>query len=204
MTNNDPLISLNRRQFLQATGSAFAALLASGCQLRSAVFFNSTFTGYGDLQPDPAGILDLPKDFDYRILSRLGDAMSDGGSVPDKADGMGCFAIDKNEIVLIRNHELVPEDMSNGRITEGFGTRYGEFVPGGTTHVVLDADSLAVKNQFRSLGGTIRNCSGGITPWNSLAHLRGNSDWAWSAFWRRSIPQPRLGIRYSGRSQRSG
>ncbi len=159
----------SRRQFLSATGSAFAALLASGCMTRGADASSiaRTFTDYGPLIPDPAGMLDLPRGFSYRILSSLGDAMSDGGTVPDKADGMGCLDLGNGEIVLVRNHELVPSDDAGGPIAKGFGTRNGQIVPGGTTNVVLDADTLEVKRQFRTLGGTIRNCSGGVTPWGS-------------------------------------
>lgn len=160
----------NRRQFLTATGSAFAALLASGCMTRgeSAVAAASSPTaGYGPLMKDPAGMLDLPEGFSYRVLSKLGDAMSDGGTVPDKADGMGCLDIGNGEITLVRNHELVPSDDAGGEIAHGFGTRNGAIVPGGTTNIVLDAETLEVKRDFRSLGGTIRNCSGGITPWGS-------------------------------------
>lgn len=128
---------------------------------------SNDFTGYGALVPDPAGLLDLPEGFSYRVVSRLGDAMSDGGTVPDKADGMGCIPIGNGEIALVRNHELVPTDDAGGTIAKGFGKRNGEIVPGGTTTIVLDAATLAVKRQFRSLGGTIRNCSGGTTPWGS-------------------------------------
>lgn len=167
MENKSTSIGIDRRRFLKATGSAFGALLASGCLIRTSSAAASDSTGYGPLQTDPNGILDLPEGFRYRILSRLGDAMSDGGTVPDKADGMGCFQLDQGELALVRNHELVPTDSAGGPIATGFGTRNGEFVPGGTTHIVLDAETLAVKRQFRSLGGTIRNCSGGITPWNS-------------------------------------
>ena len=163
------LPSQNRRQFLSATGSAFAALLASGCMTRGAgvTASGAAFSDYGPLMPDPAGMLDLPQGFSYRLLSSLGDAMSDGGTVPDKADGMGCLDLGNGEIVLIRNHELIPTDDAGGPIAEGFGTRNGEIVPGGTTNIVLDSKTLEVKRQFRTLGGTIRNCSGGVTPWGS-------------------------------------
>ena len=167
MINNSSLCGLDRRYFLRATGSAFGALLASGCLIRTGSLAARDLAGYGPLKTDPNGILDLPEGFRYHILSRLGDAMSDGGTVPDKADGMGCFQLDQGELALVRNHELVPTDSAGGPIAKGFGMRNGEFVPGGTTHIVLDAGTLAVKRQFRSLGGTIRNCSGGVTPWNS-------------------------------------
>jgi secreted PhoX family phosphatase len=167
MINNSSLCGLDRRYFLRATGSAFGALLASGCLIRTGSLAARDLAGYGPLKTDPNGILDLPAGFSYHILSRLGDAMSDGGTVPDKADGMGCFQLDQGELALVRNHELVPTDSAGGPIAKGFGMRNGEFVPGGTTHIVLDAGTLAVKRQFRSLGGTIRNCSGGVTPWNS-------------------------------------
>ena len=160
---------LNRRIFIGATGAAFSGLLLNGFTGRSSPLMSapSSFAYYGPLVPDPAGMLDLPRGFSYRLLSRLGNAMTDGCTVPDKADGMGCFSLGNNEIVLIRNHELVPADDAGGVLAKGFGTRDGAIVPGGTTSIVLDATTLDVKREFRSLAGTIRNCSGGITPWGS-------------------------------------
>lgn len=157
---------LPRRRFLSTTGTAFAALAAGGCVGRGSIVSGAS-PGYGELLPDPAGLLDLPEGFSYRVISRLGDAMNDGGQVPDKADGMGCIDLGNGEIALIRNHELLPGDDSGGKIAQGFGTHNGKFAPGGTTNIVLDAQALRVKRQFRSLGGTIRNCSGGVTPWGS-------------------------------------
>ena len=160
---------LNRRNFIGATGAAFSGLLLNGCTGRSAPLTSapSSFADYGPLVPDPAGMLDLPRGFSYRLLSSLGNAMTDGCTVPDKADGMGCFSLGNDEVVLIRNHELVPADDAGGTLAKGFGTRDGAIVPGGTTSIVLDATTLEVKREFRSLAGTIRNCSGGITPWGS-------------------------------------
>ncbi|CAM3859290.1 alkaline phosphatase PhoX [Litorimonas haliclonae] len=160
---------LHRRQFLTQTGSAFAALVASGCITKGvpAPSGKKAFTGYGQLKPDPNGLLNLPEGFSYRLISSFGDKMDDGGTVPNKADGMGCFDLGNGEIVLIRNHELVAADGAGGSIETGFGTFNGNILPGGTTNIVLDASTLEVKRQFRSLGGTIRNCSGGVTPWNS-------------------------------------
>ena len=159
---------MNRRSFLQMTGMAFTAVSASGCVTRPLP--NQRFTraiGYGELNADLEGLLDLPEGFSYRVLSSLGDAMSDGATVPDKADGMGCFDLGDGRLALVRNHELVSTDDGGGAFALGFGAKDGVLVPGGTTHVVLDRDSLEVSDQFRSLGGTIRNCSGGITPWGS-------------------------------------
>ena len=164
-----PSPQTDRRRFLAATGSAFAGLLASGAVLRATPGTGGMPGGgsYGPLVPDPAGVLDLPKGFSYRIISRLGDAMDDGGTVPDRADGMGCFALPDGAIALVRNHELSQAHDSGGPITHGFGRCNGAFTPGGTTTLVLDPETLGVKRQFRSLGGTLRNCSGGITPWGS-------------------------------------
>ena len=160
--------AMHRRRFLTATGSAFAALVASGCSVRPPLAnANGRGSPYGPLVRDPAGLLDLAEGFTYRVLSRLGNPMSDGGTVPDKADGMGCLDLGDGRIALVRNHELVPSDEDGGAIAAGFGTKEGRVLPGGTTHIVLDAQTLEVEREFRSLGGTIRNCSGGITPWGS-------------------------------------
>ena len=142
----------NRRQFLSRTGTAFAALIASGCVARGSNHgaSSTSFSGYGPLVSDPNGLLDLPAGFSYRLISSLGDVMTDGGTVPNKADGMGCIDLGNGEIVLVRNHELRPNDKTGGDIAHGFGTRNGNVVPGGTTNIVLDAETLAVKRQFRS------------------------------------------------------
>lgn len=164
----DQLTATDRRRFLSVTGTAFAALLASGCTARSgAIAAGPALAGYGPLVPDPAGLFDLPQGFSYRVISRLGDPMDDGLTVPDAADGMGCFDLGGGKLALVRNHELMPDKDPGGEIPFGYDRIDGKVMPGGTTTLVLDARTLAVEQHYRSLAGTIRNCAGGTTPWGS-------------------------------------
>jgi len=161
------MMNRDRRSFLSATGMAFAGLLASGCGARS-LARSGADPLYGALVPDPAGLLDLPTGFSYRVIARLGDVMDDGWTVPDNADGMGCFDLGDGTIALVRNHELTARHFSGGAVDKGYDrTLAGSILNGGTSTQVLDAKTLATVRQYRSLAGTIRNCAGGTTPWGS-------------------------------------
>lgn len=161
------LTETSRRNFLQSTGAAFAALVASGCTVRGPRAAPLAMP-LGPLVADPAGVLDLPAGMSYRVISRLGDTMDDGLAVPDNADGMGCFLLADGSWALVRNHELKAADDAGGPLPSGYDRKPGGApLAGGTTTLVLDPATLAIRRQHRSLAGTLRNCAGGITPWGS-------------------------------------
>jgi uncharacterized protein len=166
---------LDRRRFtLGLTSTAFAGLALSGCATTPLGGAVPTAGGYGPLVPDPAGLLDLPQGFSYRVISKLGDRMDDGHFVPDSADGMGAFRLDGRRMALVRNHELSIRQVSGGPI-RGAGAGVPAFdrgpdgrpMPGGTTTIIYDYRAGRVESQFLSLVGTLRNCAGGTTPWGS-------------------------------------
>ncbi len=157
-------MSFSRRQFLSVAGVSAGTVLADplrkfhllathACPLRG--------EGYGSLVPDPRGLLDLPKGFQYRAFSRTGEKMNDGNLVPGDHDGMAAFPGPNNTTILVRNHELSPSEKP-----EAVGPKYDSACAGGTTTLVLNADRRLLRHHV-SLAGTSRNCAGGATPWGS-------------------------------------
>jgi secreted PhoX family phosphatase len=127
---------ITRRHFgLGAASLAFAGLA------ERAAGGAATSAGYGPLVADPAGMLDLPPGFAYRVIASQGEAMSDGLRLPDRADGMGAFRLDADRIILVRNHELSAKALADGpspKAGPGVALAFdrnaaGQALPGGTT-----------------------------------------------------------------------
>ena len=168
-----------RRSFLCHTSSI--ALGFSGLRRLSAADAKSLKArGYGPLLADPGKILDLPDGFSYEIIGRAGESMSDGLILPGSPDGMAAFPGKGDEVIVVRNHEvnagasssMGPFGKGNGKMNRVGKDRlydYGDKSPclGGTSTFVYDTKAKTVVRQFLSLAGTIRNCAGGPTPWNS-------------------------------------
>jgi len=171
-----------RREFLAAAGGVSLGFMGIARLLErtaSGAVMMPASTPYGPLVPDPAGVLDLPKGFEYRIISRIGEEMADGLRVPGKADGMAAFPGPGGKTLVICNHEVSDGDITNGpfgadmsMIEKARGRMYDpgtNGIPslGGTSTIVFDTKTQTLEKQYMSIAGTTRNCAGGPTPWNS-------------------------------------
>ena len=170
-------MNFTRRQLGFGLGSIAFAGLAARLIAQAPVAGMNEVTGYGPLVPDPDNLIDLPKGFDYRVISRLGNIMDDGFLVPNAADGMGAIDMGNGKVALVRNHELSVDEYDSGPFTgkvppdlltyDRMADDKSRPLPGGTTTLIYDMKTGQREAEWLSLSGTIRNCSGGITPWGS-------------------------------------
>ncbi len=140
---------------------AFAASLAA-----QAPISGTNIPGFGALQPTvaentPETLLELPPGFKYTVVIRSGQLMSDNNPSPSNADGMGAYQ-NGGLIRLLRNHER-----GNGTPLGNPALAYDSLAGGGLTTLDVDPNTRLLVNSFISLGGTIRNCAGGVTPWGT-------------------------------------
>ena len=159
----------SRRHFVQCLLASAAAPLLTAAE-RSSL----------PLLPDPNRIIDLPKGFGYRVVSRVGERMSDGFRVPGRHDGMAAFAVEDGRVALVSNHEIGAGNRSESAFRDGLerisaeqASRFYDFgagrTPGagGTTTTIYNPATGETERQFLSLAGTEINCAGGRTPWGS-------------------------------------
>jgi secreted PhoX family phosphatase len=163
----------SRRDFLKGFGAVagtalgsvpFQSLMARSLEAPA----DGHATGYGPLRPvadDTTGLelIDLPDGFSYQTYGWTDDPMDDGLPTPARHDGMAVVKADGDLLTLVRNHEIVNDRGS-------FGPSDITFDPaaaGGTSNLQFDLGKGRFVRSWASLSGTMQNCCGGPTPWES-------------------------------------
>jgi secreted PhoX family phosphatase len=173
----------SRRDFLKVSGIATLGFMGLSRWVQTPVDaapHTTTAAGYGPLVKDPQGLFNLPRGFSYRIISRKGDKMDDGLLLPGAPDGMAAFAGKNGRVIVVRNHENAADSFGNGAfgatnqlLDKVAADRFYDYgkkknpALGGTSTFVYNPKSGKIEKQYLSLAGTMRNCAGGPTPWNS-------------------------------------
>jgi uncharacterized protein len=171
------MTKFSRRNFLVGAGMASVGALGFEGLARRAEFIAAIANGaapvnsalLGQLSPMETmntgeTLLSLPQGFHYTVFGKTGDKMSDGNRTPRAHDGMAAFNV-KGQLRIVRNHEVnTPVGVSGASIGPN---PYDPLAGGGTTTLIIDPKSRQIVRDFVSLSGTLINCAGGPTPWNS-------------------------------------
>jgi uncharacterized protein len=156
---------MDRRAFLKSAATAAATAPFTAFIARLHAKGRPEGVGYGPLAPvadETTGLplLALPEGFRYLSFGWTGDPMASGMPTPSNHDGMAAFKAGGHRVRLVRNHE-------RGAGTPFSGAAYDLGAGGGTTTLDFDGKAGAFIESRDSLSGTIRNCAGGSTPWDS-------------------------------------
>lgn len=164
---------MKRRSFLYLSGIVSAYAFSDPLSRMLLASNNKNFNS--KMKKDPNNVIDIHRSLSYNIISNKGDVMSDGFRVPGSPDGMSAFLVDSNHTVLVRNHEL---GRTSGRLMGPFKDpkkdaialgekHYDRKAFGGTTNVLINNATNKVVKEYLSLSGTMTNCAGGVSPWNT-------------------------------------
>lgn len=170
---------MKRRNFLYQLGltSGGIALACAGLTRRAEMFSSNgnlsalKAAGYGELAATATKntgetFLALPKGFEYNVIGKVKTPLADGRITPPAHDGMWAFKV-KNELRIVRNHEVAGGRVPKENAGIGAGNHYDEGAGGGTTTLIINPKTHEIVRDFVSLSGTLINCAGGATPWGS-------------------------------------
>src|SRR5687767_133993 len=144
---------MDRRSFISrlTVSSGGLALACSGLARRAEAFAeNGSFErflapGYGELFPTAAKntgdvFLTLPRGFEYNVIGKVNEPLTDGRPTPMAHYGMWTFKVGR-ELRIVRNHEVTGGRIPRPGSAIGTTNHYDETAGGGTTTLVIDPKS---------------------------------------------------------------
>ena len=170
MTDPHPRLTpaASRRQLLTIAGlglvgPGLGAALGGSAEASVALADTSPLGGLEPAGPE----LSLPPGFSYTTFGRAGTPMDDGILTPGCHDGQALFKTGKNgQLRLIRNHEIDLDIPGTKQKALGKERAYDRAAPAGVTSSLWSSKAGLVES-FLVLNGTLSNCSGSPTPWDT-------------------------------------
>jgi secreted PhoX family phosphatase len=165
-----PRLFQSRRDFLQRTSRLGTMVVCGsfasfGARLSRGEYPEKNL--YGELiqtldRSTELPLIKLPEGFRYCSFGWTGQPLSNGEPTPASHDGMAVIAETEDTITLCRNHEIPIPARSFWR-----DHHYDLFGAAGCTNLVFDRKAEVFVEARPSLSGTLNNCAGGATPWNT-------------------------------------
>jgi uncharacterized protein len=165
-------MSVSRRAVLTGSASGVGLVVAGaspslGQVSPKAPVKNPAHRPFPPLVDDPEGILALPEEFSYAVVTHAGKTTLRTGEVtPSNHDGTAVFEAGRSRLRLIQNHELSAGAALG--VPHVVGTVYDPqaLSAGGCTVIETDRRGRNL-GEWVGISGTLVNCAGGPTPWGT-------------------------------------